>query len=478
MKSEYDVIVAGGGIAGSLAGAAAAMNGAKCVIIDRNDYSAIGKKTNWGWVCGDAVAKSHIDFIHEKIGISISEPEIVQKVKGVYVLSPDLERRFLFEGEGYTLDRPKLAKKLIDFAMKNGAEYLPLYEVEGPIFEGNKVAGVFGRNEKNERFEMKAKVVIDALGIATTLRRRLPENEYIERNVSIEDIESTGRYIINFAENVKDENYYDPENALIHLNQVLAPGGYGWVFPKGKNRVNVGVGVEKNSLEIRNKKLGKSDNLHSLIDEYVRWNKAIGDYSIDQQDNNGKGYWSVAVRRQFESIVYYGYMGAGDSMVMPNPISAGGIGPAMVSGVIAGEVAASASANGATFEELWKYNVEYNKVYGNKTAALEAFRVYLQSLNNDLLNYGMKNFITEEEAVVISYGRIPELSLTKKVEKLIHGVGNINAFRNLLYVLNVMKELNSLYARYPSNYKDFVSWKESVRKVIKDVKERFRPNPV
>ena len=27
-----------------------------------------------------------------------------------------------------------------------------------------------------------------------------------------------------------------------------------------------------------------------------------------------------------ESLVYDGYMGAGDSMVMPNPISAGGIG--------------------------------------------------------------------------------------------------------------------------------------------------------
>ena len=44
---DYDIIVAGGGIAGSLAAIGAAKSGAKVVMLDRNDYSTAGKKTNW-----------------------------------------------------------------------------------------------------------------------------------------------------------------------------------------------------------------------------------------------------------------------------------------------------------------------------------------------------------------------------------------------------------------------------------------------
>src|SRR5271154_2671717 len=122
--TDYDVIVAGAGIAGSLAAAGAAKNGAKVLLLDRNDYKVVGKKTNWGWVCGDAVAQTHIDFIHKEIGLKLTEPVLDVKVDGVQVLSPDMTKKFQFEGEGYSLDRPKLAKVLTDFAVKCGANYL------------------------------------------------------------------------------------------------------------------------------------------------------------------------------------------------------------------------------------------------------------------------------------------------------------------------------------------------------------------
>ncbi len=476
---NYDVIVAGGGIAGALAAATAAKSGAKTLMIDRNDYSEAGKKTNWGWVCGDAVAKSHTDFITEKIGLRFAEPEIDLKVDGVYALSPDLEHKFVFEGEGYTLDRPKIAKKLVTYAINAGAEYLSKFEVEGPLLEGDTVVGIFGRNEKKEQEKIKAKIVIDALGIASMLRRRLPQNDYIEQAVSTDDIESTGRYIYRFESKAEDLRYYDPKNALIHLNQQMAPGGYGWVFPKRNGRMNVGLGVEKKSLDIRNAKMNKKDTLHTLIDEYVKWNPVIGSTEIDTTDNNGKGYWSVAVRRQFDSLVYPGYMGAGDSMVMPNPISAGGIGPAMVSGVLAGEAAAEAIAEkNLGMDSLWRYNVRYNALYGNKTAGLEVFRVYLQSLNNDLINYGMAHFITEEEAVEISYGRVPELTLSASFNKILAGISNINAFRNLLYTVGKMKRLNLLYSQYPKTTAAFKTWKSTITTEMNEAKDRFQPNPV
>ncbi len=479
MEDRYDVIVAGAGIAGALAAAAAAKAGARTVMLDRNDFSTAGKKTNWGWVCGDAVAKSHTDFITKEIGMTFGEPEIDLKVDGVYALSPDLEHKFIFDGEGYTLDRPKIAKKFVNYAKKHGAEYVTNFEVGGPIIEENRVVGVYGRDEKHQQVNVKAHVVIDALGVASMLRRKLPVNEYVGREVSTDDIESTGRYIMNVTLEGTDLKYYDPRNALIHLNQQLAPGGYGWVFPKKNGRINIGLGVEKKSLDIRNERMGKKDTLHMLIDDYVKWNPLIKSWEIDPQDGNGKGYWSVTVRRQQDSLVYPGYMGAGDSMAMPNPISAGGIGPAMVSGILAGQVAAqAAAAKDASMDFLWKYNMRYNEVYGNKTAGLEVFRIYLQSLNNDLINYGMAHFITEEEAVELSYGRVPELTLASTFNKILSGISNINAFRNLLYCVKQMKMLNSHYKNYPKSPGEFGAWKAVVDREMKEVKEKFKPNPI
>ncbi len=466
-------------MSGSLAATMAARKGLRVLLLDRNRKEEAGKKTNWGWVCGDAVADSHLQFIKSYIDIGFDYPELDKKVDGVYALSPDLESRFLFEGNGYVLNRPLFEQKLLDMAIKSGAEYVQEFEVEGPIIEGNFVVGVFGKDSKKEHKEFRSKIVIDALGIATTLRRRLPENNFVDKMIDIDDVESTGRYIYSFEVDHEDNRYYDPDNALIHLNQRMAPGGYGWVFPKNGKRVNIGIGVQKRSLDIRNEKLGKKDTLHTLMDEYVRSNPVIKNPMLDNDFNNGKGYWSVAVRRQMESLVFNGYMGAGDSMAMPNPISAGGIGPALVAGILAGKNAAEAiEAGDVSVNGLWKYNLEFNKEYGNKTAGLEVCRIYLQSLNDDIINYGMKNFLTSKEAETLSYGKTPELSMVSKFKFALKGARNISAFSNLLFVISKMKEFNALYGNYPASPKEFGAWKERVGKEMHEVKERFKPNPI
>jgi flavin-dependent dehydrogenase len=480
MKDQYDVIVAGAGLAGSLAAAIAAKGGASVALLDRNKEHEVGKKTNWGWVCGDAVAASHLDFVTSRLGIKFSTPELDHRVDGVVAISPDLQSRFLFDGEGYILDRPLFGQKLLKFALSHGAEYHPEFEVEGPVMDNGTMVGIFGKDRNKAHKELKAKVVIDALGVATSLRRKLPENPYVDREVDIADVESTGRFIYEFDVDHEDPNYYDPKNALIHLNQGIAPGGYGWVFPKSGNRVNIGIGVQKASLDLHNQKLGRKDTLHTLMNDYIKANPVIKNLRLYNANNNGKGYWSVAVRRQMDSLVFNGYMGAGDSMAMPNPISAGGIGPALVAGILSGENAVRAVHEGDTsINGLWGYNLDFNNLYGKKTAGLEVFRVYLQSLNNDLINYGMKNFLTTGEAVKLGYGLAPEsLSLATKFKMVLKGTQNIKAFTNLLYVVKKIKELNSFYERYPKSTEGFAEWRALAKSHMDEAKARFRPSPI
>ncbi len=481
-EHEYDIIVAGAGMAGTLAAAAAAKQGMKVLLLDKNKESEPGKKTNWGWVCGDAVAESHVEFVKKKLGVDFTKEELGQPVDGVVALSPDLKSRFMFDGKGYILERPKFEGKLLAYAKKCGAHFIPEFDIENPIIENDFVVGISGKAKDMKHMEFRAKVVIDCLGVATNLRRKLPENPYIDRMVDIDDMESTGRYIYECELIKEDLNFYDPKIALIHLNQEISPGGYGWVFPKmgGKNRINVGIGVQKSSIEERNKKLNKKDTLHSLMDAYVKWIPIIKETKLDNTDNNGKGYWSVAVRRQMESLVYNGYMGAGDSMAMPNPISAGGIGPALISGVIVGEHATRAiKAGDVSMKSLWPYNLEFNELYGKKTAGMEVFRTYMQSLNNDLLNFGMKNFLTTKEAQQVAYGMTPELSAVGKIKMLAKGMQNIDAFKNLVWAINKMKTLNAIYEKYPKTPDDnFAEWKTSVKKEIKEAQEKFQPHPI
>lgn len=478
-EKDYDIIVAGSGLAGSLAATMASKAGKNVLLLDRNPEPEVGKKTAWGWVCGDAVAGSHINFVQNRLKVKFGQPELDRRVDGVYAVSPDLKTRFLFDGLGYTLDRPEFESKLLGFAKQAGAVYMHNFEVTGPVIEENRVVGIKGKDENKHEVEYRAKVVIDALGVSTVLRRNIPENPFVERKIDIDDIESTGRYIYEFDQDHEDLNYYDPDNALIHLNNELAPGGYGWVFPKSGNRINIGLGVQKKSLEIRNQKMGKNDNLQSLIDNYVKWNPVLKNTRIWNKNNNGKGNWSVAVRRQMESLVFDGYMGAGDSMVMPNPISAGGIGPALISGILAGEQATRAiDSNDTSVKGLWRYNVEFNEAYGNRTAGMEIFRIYLQSLNNDILNYGMRSFLTTKEASDITLGLVPELSLASKFKMVLKGAKNISAFSNLVYVMGRMKYLNSVYASYPASPREFPEFKKKVVESIEEAKNRFRPNPV
>ena len=140
-----------------------------------------------------------------------------------------------------------------------------------------------------------------------------------------------------FEQGKKDLAQFDPDYCIIHLDQDIAPGGYGWVFPKGDNKVNIGLGVEKTILEQRNKRLGKSDNVASLMQEYLDRNTAIKNAKLseDAQDiNNNTGVFQVSVRRQNDCMVSGGYMLVGDSAWMPKPIDAGGIGPALIAGTI------------------------------------------------------------------------------------------------------------------------------------------------
>jgi len=473
---EYDIIIAGGGFSGLTAAIIAAKYNDRVLLLDRNPGNMVGRKTSWGWVCGDAIGKPHIDFLERKIGTKIGSPEIEREFHAVYAVSPDLGSRFKFDGDGYALDRPTFESKLLGIALKSGVDYRENFHVDGPLVKDNMVVGVYGRDKKNGIVTFHSKIVIDALGISSTLRRKLPSNPFVDKNVGQDDIVLTGRYIYEFEPGEDNPNFFDKSNALIHLNNDIAPGGYAWVFPKAENRINIGLGVQRKAMELRNARLGLKESVETMLNRYVKMNSGIKDLRIYSKDNNGIGYWTVTVRRQLDSIVFNGYMGAGDSMAMPNPLSAAGIGPAIIAGVLSAENAILAIENrDVSVRGLWKYNLDYNHSYGGRMGGMEIFRIYLQSLSNRSLNYGMRKFLTPEEASEITLGGIPELSVMSKMKFVLRGMGDLRAFRGLVRTVQLMKSMDQLYRNYPTIPDIFPEFSKRVKYEINEAKKIFIP---
>lgn len=482
MKMDFDIIVAGGGLAGLIVASSAAYYSKQSktiLVVDRNPLSHLGKKTVSGWICGDAVGKNTVDYMRDRIKINWGHPEIEHPVKGVIAYSPDHETGISFDGEGYILNRRLLPQRQYHDATKAGIEVRERIMLRSLLTENNSVIGIEGDDLENKTaFKKTAKLVIDCTGVTSVLRTNLSIKSFIQRRIDRDDLEATGRYIYNFDHTHDDRTYFDPDYCIIHLDQRLAPGGYGWVFPKGENKVNIGLGVQQKAFEVRNKEIGVKTDLKSLIDEYVKSNPAIENPILadgPEDDGNAWGTWQVSVRRQNDCLVANGYMLVGDSAWMPKPLDAGGIGPAIIAATIAGKDAVEALEAGDTSEKgLWKYNKHFINDYGYKTAGLEVFRRMLQSLRNDQINYGMKHFLSKMDIDKITRGEHPEFNTVDKLGMMIRGVMNKKLAEDLRYCANLNNILTDHYYNYPDGPEGFSDWHKRLQGYLTEAFYRYR----
>jgi len=481
METDYDVIVAGGGLAGTIAAQSVSYYSNQklsILVIDRNSEFMPGRKSFSGWTCGDAVSKEAVDYMAERIKVPWSEPEIEHHVKGVMAFSPDRQTAIPFDGEGYMLNRQKLPEVQNERAKKRGINFDFEINLTGLLYDDSQVIGVEGIDNKTKQpFKKTAKVVIDTTGITSMLRNGIKNTTKMEKKIDRRDIESTGRYIMYFEKAQEDLTEFDPDYCIIHLDQDIAPGGYGWVFPKGQNKVNIGLGVEKSILDQRNARLKKTDTVSSLIDQYVARNRAMKNPKLSEDEidkNNATGNFQVSVRRQNDCLVANGYAIVGDAAWMPKPLDAGGIGPALVAGTIIGKCVVEAIESGNVTEKgLWKYNKEFINEYGYKTSGLEVFRRLIQTLTNDQISYGMKHFLGDLDVEAISKGEHPDFSMVGKIGMMIRGALNKKLAEGLRYTTQQNKWLTQHYYSFPDSPDGFDEWKNKLHQKLDEANTKL-----
>ena len=207
MKRDYDVIIAGGGLAGTIAAQSVhkySGGNLSILVLDRSPEHMPGSKSVAGWICGDAVSKEAVDYMTERIGTKWESPEIEHKVKGVMAFSPDRQTSIPFDGDGYMLNRKLLPERQNQRCKNMGIEFAFKTNLGGLLYENGQVIGVRGVGSDGSAFKKTASVVIDATGVTSMLRNQIENTTKIEKKIDRHDVESTGRHIMDFETGQED----------------------------------------------------------------------------------------------------------------------------------------------------------------------------------------------------------------------------------------------------------------------------------
>lgn len=445
MKSSYDVLIIGGGFAGATAAWHLANTGLKVLLIDSKPWNRIGDKP-----CGDAVSKAHFD----DLGMPYPEGnQLEQKIQGIKLYSPDKDTEWTVRGEGFEINAPAYTQRLLKEAQDRGVEILDMTTAMKPIFEDGYVRGavIFDRRT-NTQMEVRTKVVVEATGYSMSFRSKLPQDLPVTEILDDKDADIAYREVAYTADDIED-----PEYLRIYIDQQTSPGGYWWYFPKGKDKVNIGLGIQGGM---------------GYPSIYTYYNKYLKEYGndIDMKRIIIKGGALVPTRRPISSLVWNGIIVAGDSAFTANPVHGGGKGSAMIAGYCAAKAIVKAYEGGDfSASTLWDANLCYTERYGAKQASLELFRRFLQKLSNEEINYGMKKkVIKEEDLLEASEKGDLQLSVAEKAMRVIAGLGKPSLLMKLKSVAEYMKEIKSLYKSYPNKPEDLQKWKTKVNAIVLD----------
>jgi digeranylgeranylglycerophospholipid reductase len=440
-----DVVIVGAGSAGCVTARRCAELGLKTLLLDRKPLEEVGQK-----VCGDEVSKSHF----EETGIDFPDgDEISYTIAGADVYPPNMKNELKVRGwtefDGWTVNRLNFGQRLLREAISAGAKFLPDTHVGGPMTIGDQVTGIEYKDlNSGDQVIIKCKVVVDASGFAAVIRNKL-QNPMIENEIAKEDIALCYREILSLKMPLAE-----PDIARVFLGGEIAPQGYAWIFPKGVQEVNAGVGITGG------KGRGSPKSYFTKFkDNYPLF---FGTELID-----GKG-GAVPVRRPLKSLVGDGIAFVGDAALQVNPIHGGGIGAGMRAGIILGEVVRGAIARrDLSAKGLWSYNTRYFPNFGKRLASLEIFRRFLQTASDDEMNFGFERRLLESnDLMAANRGDGLSLSIADKLKRVKRGASRISLLLKLQKAASLMRKMSKIYNNYPNSPDKLETWEKSVLDII------------
>ena len=328
----FDVIVVGGGPAGSSAARIAAKNGCTVALIEKEKEIA------------ETVRTSGVTWISDiqKFGIPT---ECYNPIKKFSFFSPNNSVRISDEiAKAAVLDVRKTYRFLAKRAEDVGAELFVNTNVSNILKNSTgKCTGVIAKSN-GKQIKFNGKVIIDASGFGSVVAKELGHvKQWKKFGVGAE-----------FEVKTQKQEY---DNWWLMVGQEYSPAGYAWIFPTSKNTARIGVGIGKPDSDV-----DPTIRLNELIDKKMGPIKDLG-----KMEKIEFHYGLIPNEGLSRKTVYDNLILVGDSAGQANPLVLEGIRYAIRFGEVAGRVTANAIKKGDTSEkELIHYENEWKKAILSK----------------------------------------------------------------------------------------------------------------
>jgi digeranylgeranylglycerophospholipid reductase len=324
---DYDVVVAGGSVAGLLCAREIAVRGHKVLVIEE-DYE-IGTPEH----CGGLVSTSAMD----DLGIIPMRATLDNKIRSARMVAPS-GKSFTLDArpqQVIVLDRREFDKQIAHQAKVNGAEI----RVRSSLREITK-DGV-----RTTDGDIKCKIIVDARGVSSLIHK-----------------DRTGT--LQSAQCEVYADWIDKEQVEVYLDQEKYPGFFAWIIPTRRDEAKVGVA-------------GKGINPAAVLEDFM---KQKGSYSTVR-----KIFAPIWIKGPIKEFVTRNIVTVGDAAGQAKPTTAGGIYSSGLGGILAGDAISKFLESGKE-EELHRYQKEWSDKFGKEFEQMLLARSLLERLDNKSIN--------------------------------------------------------------------------------------------
>ncbi len=328
-NDRYDAVVVGGGPGGSAAASHLASGGARVLLVEKATYPR--EKP-----CGDGLTPRGTAALDE-MGLTDAYAHWPRSVGlrlhgagGAWEMPwPDVEGVPSF---GLTCPRTDLDHLLARHAVASGADLVTATTATRPLLDDDgRVNGVELRPDGQDPYDVRADVVVAADGASSRIGQALDHPRDPSRPIAV----AIRQY---FRTDRDDDPYLDSYLELWRGRELLP--GYGWVFPMGGGRVNVGFGLLDSSRHFRR------TNYRQQLRDWAP--TAARHWGFDPGDPDGPPRSSpIPLAANRHPAHHRGVLFVGDAAGMVNPFNGEGIPYAMETGQMAAESALAMLRDGS-----------------------------------------------------------------------------------------------------------------------------------
>ena len=342
-----DVIVIGGGPAGSAAATMLARKGWQVTLLEREQFPRDH--------VGESLLPASISVLEELGALNAVEDAGFLKKYGATMVwgTGDTPWSWYFKEasqrypHSYQVWRPQFDQILLDNAKAQGVTVLEGHQVTNVIFDGDEAVGVEFTSNKNGSGEAQCRFVVDASGQSTLLARRLDSKQWdpFFQNLAV------------YAYFTGAKPLPDPDQNNIFIESYR----YGWLWsiPLHTGRTSVGAVVDSVIGQEGIQQNGAKAFLEGQLAHSNQTRAMLEDSQMDSEPTVVRD-WSYTA----EKLYGPGYIMAGDAACFVDPLFSSGVHLALMSGVLASAYVTTAlNAPSLTDDAGQVYQETYLKEY-------------------------------------------------------------------------------------------------------------------